>query len=77
MNHPDASGAAETAAELVLDVSLSCAWHDTLAQARSHRLPSDAAAYLELALRRGLPLASRDKAIQAVARLEGVARLPS
>ena len=26
MNHPDASGAAETAAELVLDVSLSCAW---------------------------------------------------
>jgi predicted nucleic acid-binding protein len=26
MNHPEASGAAETAAELVLDVSLSCAW---------------------------------------------------
>ena len=26
MNHPSASGAAETAAELVLDVSLSCAW---------------------------------------------------
>jgi hypothetical protein len=31
MNHPDASGAEETAAELVLDVSLSCAWHATLA----------------------------------------------
>jgi predicted nucleic acid-binding protein len=26
MNHPSASGAAETAAELVLDGSLSCAW---------------------------------------------------
>lgn len=31
------------------------AWHDTLALARSHRLTSYAAAYLELALRRGLP----------------------
>ena len=26
MKDPEASGAAETAAELVLDVSLSCAW---------------------------------------------------
>jgi antitoxin (DNA-binding transcriptional repressor) of toxin-antitoxin stability system len=34
MNHPDASGAEETAAELVLDVSLSCAWHATLALLR-------------------------------------------
>ena len=145
MNHPRASGAAETAAELVLDVSLSCAWciadessepawailerlqggrahvpalwlwetanvlvqaerrgrispaairtylglleglpisidqpstasawHDSLAMARSHRLTSYAAAYLELAMRRGLPLATRDKALQAAARLEGV-----
>jgi len=31
MNHTDASGAEETAAELVLDETLSCAWHDTLA----------------------------------------------
>jgi predicted nucleic acid-binding protein len=76
MNHPQASGAAETAAELVLDVSLSCAWHDTLALARSHRLTSAAAAYLELALRRGLPLTRRDKALKAEARLEGVPRLP-
>ena len=76
MNHPQASGAAETAAELVLDVSLSCAWHDTLALARSHRLTSAAAAYLELALRRGLPLARRDKALKAAARLEGVPLLP-
>jgi predicted nucleic acid-binding protein len=149
MNHPRASGAAETAADLVLDVSLSCAWcfadeasepawaileqlqegrahvpalwlwetanvlvqaerrgrispaairtylglleglpisvdqpstasawHDTLALARSHRLTSYDAAYLELALRRGLPLATRDKALQAAGRLEGVPLLP-
>lgn len=57
---------------IVLDVSLSTAWHDTLALARSHRLTSYDAAYLELALRRGLPLATRDKALQAAARLEGV-----
>ena len=60
----------------MLDVSLSTAWHDTLALARSHHLTSEAAAYLELALRRGLPLASRDKALQAAARLEGVPLLP-
>ena len=149
MNHPRASGAAETAPELVLDVSLSCAWcfadeasesawailerlqagrahvralwlwetanvlvqaerrgrispaairidlglleglpssidqpgtasagHDSLALDRSHRLTSDAAACLELVLPRGLPLATRDKALQAGARLEGVALLP-
>lgn len=122
MTGPDASGAAETAAELVLDVTLSCAWcfadeanepawaileqlqtgrahvpalwlleglpisidqpttastwHDTLALARSHRLTSYDAAYLELAQRRGLPLATRDKALQEAARLEGVALLP-
>ena len=149
MNHPSASGAAETAAELVLDVSLSCAWcfadeasepawailerlqggrahvpalwlwetanllvqaerrgrispaairtylglleglpisidqpstasawHDSLALARSHRLTSYDAAYLELVLRRGLPLATRDKALQASALLEGVPLMP-
>ncbi|MCX5953222.1 MAG: type II toxin-antitoxin system VapC family toxin [Cyanobacteria bacterium] len=53
------------------------AWHDTLALAHSHRLTSYDAAYLELAMRRGLPLASRDKALQAAARTEGVPLLPS
>jgi predicted nucleic acid-binding protein len=130
MNHPEASGAAEMAAELVLDVSLrlqggrahvpalwlwetanvlvqaerrgrispaairtylglleglpisidqpstASVWHDTLALARSHRLTSYDAAYLELSLRRGLPLATRDKALQAAARLEGVPLMP-
>jgi len=53
------------------------AWHDTLALARCHRLTSYDAAYLELALRRGLPLASRYKALQAAAISEGVPLLPS
>jgi predicted nucleic acid-binding protein len=57
--------------------STASVWHDTLALARSHRLTSYAAAYLELALRRGLPLASRDKALQAAAGAEGVPLLPS
>lgn len=56
--------------------STASAWHDTLALARSHRLSSYDAAYLELALRRGLPLATRDKALQAAARLEGVPLMP-
>ena len=57
--------------------STASAWHDTLALARSHRLTSYDAAYLELALRRGLPLASRDQALQAAARSEGVPLLAS
>jgi predicted nucleic acid-binding protein len=52
-------------------------WHDTLALARAHRLTSNDAAYLELALRLGLPLASRDQALQAAARSEGVPLLPT
>jgi predicted nucleic acid-binding protein len=54
-------------------------WHDTLALAlaRAHRLTSYDAAYLELALRLGLPLASRDQALQAAARSEGVPPLPT
>lgn len=47
-------------------------WHDTLALARAHQLTAYAAAYLELALRQGLPLASRDQALQAAARMAGV-----
>lgn len=52
-------------------------WHDTLALARTHRLTSYDAAYLELALRLGLPLASRDQALQAAATSEGVPLLPT
>jgi predicted nucleic acid-binding protein len=57
--------------------STASVWHDTLALARSYRLRSYDAAYLELALRRGLFLASRNKALQAAAGAEGVPLLPS
>lgn len=52
------------------------AWHDSLALARSHRLSAYDSAYLELAMRKGLPLATRDRALQAAAREEGVALMP-
>jgi predicted nucleic acid-binding protein len=43
------------------------AWSDTLALADRHRLSVYDAAYLELAQRRRLPLASRDGALRAAA----------
>jgi len=46
---------------------------DAFALARKHRLTTYDAAYLELALRRGLPLASLDGALLAAARAEGLA----
>ena len=69
-------GLLETLSIRIDQPSSASAWHDTLALARSYRLTTVAAAYLELALRRGLPLASRDQALQAAARLEGVPLLP-
>ncbi|MFM7312634.1 MAG: type II toxin-antitoxin system VapC family toxin [Cyanobium sp.] len=48
------------------------AWHETLALARSHGLTAYDAAYLELALRLGLPLASRDQPLNTAAAREGV-----
>jgi predicted nucleic acid-binding protein len=56
--------------------STACVWNDTLALARAHQLTAYDAAYLELAMRLGLPLASRDQALQAAARIEGVPLLP-
>jgi predicted nucleic acid-binding protein len=48
------------------------AWSGTHSLARKHRLTSYDAAYLELALRRGLPLASLDRDLIAAAKAEGV-----
>ena len=48
----------------------------TLELARTHQLTSYDAAYLELALRLKLPLATRDKALIAAGRAEGVKILP-
>lgn len=52
------------------------AWNTTHALAQRHRLTSYDAAYLELAIRRGIPLASLDSALRAAAKLEKVAVLP-
>jgi predicted nucleic acid-binding protein len=48
------------------------AWSDTLSLARLHKLSAYDAAYLELALRRGLPVATSDKDLQKAARAVGV-----
>jgi predicted nucleic acid-binding protein len=48
------------------------AWTDILAQARTHNLSAYDAAYLELALRRGLPLATLDDQLKAAAAALGV-----
>lgn len=48
------------------------AWSDILAVARSHALSAYDAAYLELALREGLPLASLDERLKSAAKTAGV-----
>lgn len=53
------------------------AMRETLALARAERLTAYDAAYLELAMRRGLPLASRDGDLRAAAARLGVVVLPS
>ena len=49
------------------------AWGATLQLAERHRLTLYDAAYLELALRRGLPLATLDAELRRAAQAEGVA----
>ena len=53
------------------------AWGATLHLSERHRLTLYDAAYLELALRRGLPLASLDAELRRAAQAEGVAVLGS
>ena len=48
------------------------AWGEVLSLARAHRLSAYDAAYLELALRRGLPLATLDDKLKAAASTVGV-----
>ena len=50
-------------------------WHSTLRLAERHRLTLYDAAYLELAMRRGLPLASVDGELRAAAVAENVTLL--
>ncbi len=49
------------------------AWSDTIALARAHALSTYDAAYLELALRLALPLASLDEKLRGAAAAVGVA----
>ena len=49
------------------------AWSDTLALARGHKLSAYDAAYLELAIRRRLPLATLDGPLKSAAAAVGVA----
>jgi predicted nucleic acid-binding protein len=47
------------------------AWSDTLSLARTHGLSAYDAAYLELAVRQGLPLATLDEPLRAALRTVG------
>ncbi len=52
-------------------------WIKTADLAEQHRLTAHDAPYLELSLRLGLPLATRDRPLIAAARSAGVALLPA
>ena len=59
-----------------VDEAPTLTWSDAvLALMRAHRLTAYDATYLELAVRRGLPLATRDKALRQAATAVGVALL--
>lgn len=72
----DAALADLAALPIALDPETSSrAWHDTLRLADAHRLTAYDAAYLELAHRRDLPLATLDAELRVAARAFGVALL--
>ena len=59
--------------EIAVDAETSDrAWDKTLDLAQLHRLSNYDAAYLELAMRRGIPLATLDKELTAACRTAGV-----
>lgn len=70
-------GILETLSIEVDGETTSHAWSSTLALARSQNLSAYDAAYLELAMRRGLPLATLDAKLKAAATAVGVALHPA
>lgn len=75
ISEADSSRRLELLAQLpiVTDIeTMTRAWGPTLALARSHTLTVYDAAYLELAARLGLSLASKDKELLAAARNSGI-----
>jgi predicted nucleic acid-binding protein len=58
--------------EMNIEIDHSPAESGTLALARTHRLSVYDSSYLELAVRKGLPLATLDKKLAAAAKSEGV-----
>jgi len=78
ITHADCAAQLSSLSALPVDVdqeTLARAWLDTLALARMHRLTVYDAAYLELAARKGLPLASLDAELTGAAKKIGVAVL--
>jgi predicted nucleic acid-binding protein len=59
------------------DETASRSWTTTADLAEHHRLTAYDATYLELAMRRGLPLATRDAALIVAAKVAGVRLLPT
>jgi len=77
-----ATGDVATRLELIAELPIATdheaaarAWREVIALARAERLTVYDAAYLELAVRRGLPLSSRDDALVGAAHRIGVAIL--
>jgi predicted nucleic acid-binding protein len=54
------------------EATVNQAWNGTRILAQAHQLTIYDAAYLELAIRRGLPLATLDTALQSACKLEKV-----
>lgn len=59
------------------DETASRSWTTTAHLAEQHRLTAYDATYLELAMRRGVPLATSDTALIAAAKVAGVQLLPT
>jgi predicted nucleic acid-binding protein len=75
-----ATGDVATRLELIAELPIATdhetvarAWREVIALARAEGLAAYDAAYLELAIRRGLPLSTRDNALIGAARRIGVA----